>query len=67
MPLTRTIKVTNLHATDRCRDVMAVDLLAATQHLAPGSLVFLCRPHSMLHPELLNRVRINTISGWQVS
>lgn len=34
--------------------------------LGPGSLVFMCNPYTEIYPDLLNRVRINTISGWQL-
>ena len=45
-------------------EFVAFDLLS--RQLVPESLVFLCNPFSEILPDLLNRVRINTISGWQL-
>ena len=45
-------------------EFIAIDLLSS--RLAPESLVFVCNPFSEILSDLLNRVRINTISGWQI-
>ena len=45
-------------------DFIAVDLVS--HRLGPDSLVFLCSPFTEIYPDVLNRVRINTISGWQL-
>lgn len=45
-------------------DFVASDLLSAK--LGPDQLIFLCNPFTELYPDVLNRVRINTISGWQL-
>lgn len=37
-----------------------------TNKLGPETLVFVVNPFTEVYPEVLNRVRINTISGWQV-
>ncbi|XP_046388565.1 chondroitin sulfate synthase 2 [Ischnura elegans] len=38
----------------------------AIKKLIPDSLVFYTRPNAVLHLDFLNRVRMNTIIGWQV-
>lgn len=45
-------------------EFVAIDTLS--NKLGPEALVFICNPFTELYPEVLNRVRINTISGWQV-
>ena len=45
-------------------DFIAVDLIS--HRLGPDSLIFLCSPFTEIYPDVLNRVRINTISGWQL-
>ena len=47
-------------------DMISVDLLSSMKRFVPESLIFLCYPHSEIHSDFLNRVRINTISGWQL-
>lgn len=45
-------------------DFAAVDLISSK--MEPGALFFLCSPFTEIYPDVLNRVRINTISGWQL-
>ncbi|EFX68349.1 hypothetical protein DAPPUDRAFT_260261 [Daphnia pulex] len=45
-------------------DFIAVDLISSK--VEPGTLIFLCNPFTEIYPDVLNRVRINTISGWQL-
>lgn len=45
-------------------EFIAVDLISSK--VEPGTLVFLCNPFTEIYPDVLNRVRINTISGWQL-
>lgn len=45
-------------------DFAAVDLLSSK--IEPGALLFLCNAFTEIYPDVLNRVRINTISGWQL-
>lgn len=45
-------------------EFIAVDLLSS--RLTPESLVFICNPFSEILSDLLNRIRINTIAGWQL-
>jgi hypothetical protein len=45
-------------------DFIAVDLISS--RVEPGTLIFLCNPFTEIYPDVLNRVRINTISGWQL-
>lgn len=52
------------HVDGFASDVAAAD--AVSQKLSADSLVMICHPHSVIHADFLNRVRINTISGWQL-
>jgi len=45
-------------------DFVAADLIS--NQLGPEALIFLCHPFTEMYPDVLNRVRINTISGWQL-
>jgi chondroitin polymerizing factor 2 len=45
-------------------DFIAVDLISSK--VEPGTLIFLCNSFTEIYPDVLNRVRINTISGWQL-
>lgn len=45
-------------------EFIVADLLST--RLSPDALIFLCHPFAELYPDVLNRIRINTISGWQV-
>ncbi len=45
-------------------DFVAADLISSK--LGPGTLLFICNPFTEIYADALNRVRINTISGWQL-
>lgn len=45
-------------------DFIAADLLSSK--VGAGTLLFICSPFTEIYPDVLNRVRINTISGWQL-
>lgn len=45
-------------------DFIAADLLSSK--VGAGTLLFICNPFTEIYPDVLNRVRINTISGWQL-
>lgn len=44
-------------------DFIAADLISSKS--GPGTLLFICNPFTQIFPDVLNRVRINTIAGWQ--
>lgn len=45
-------------------EFLAADLVS--NRLGPDALIFLCNPFTEIYPDVLNRIRINTISGWQL-
>ena len=45
-------------------DFLAADLVS--NRLGADALIFLCNPFTEIYPDVLNRIRINTISGWQL-
>lgn len=45
-------------------DFIAADLLSSK--VGPETLLFVCNPYTQIFPDVLNRVRINTIAGWQI-
>ena len=45
-------------------DFVAADVISTK--VGPGTLLFICNPFTEIYADVLNRVRINTISGWQL-
>lgn len=57
---------TVVYKADGSKNIEFLVMDTLSNKLGPEALVFLCNPFAELYPEVLNRVRINTISGWQV-